>query len=320
MAQSESELQGASDYRPSDTVFPHEARHPLPQHSPFVTHMPFRDLTGRVQRETEFILPAAHIGGFADIYIGHFTEDDKSRTKVAIKVLRMTKEREVVERLSRSLVRETAVWQHLQHPNILKFLGLARDSGKFCCPALISPYCDNGTANDYLKSHPDVNTRLFLIRGITNGLNYLHGMQVVHGDLKPSNILIHDDGRPLLCDFGQSRVLFHRGFTTKQAGTTRYQAPELFMGENIDKAADVYSFSMTSYEIWTGRLPFSEIHLDVVIALNIIQNDTRPAKPDPASRETELIWTILQACWRRIPMDRVSIGEVMRNLDHIFFS
>ncbi len=67
-----------------------------------------------------------------------------------------------------------------------------------------------------------------------------------------SNILVHDDGHPLLCDFGRSKILTHRGFTTKPAGACRYQSPECLKGDSSDpeKAIDVYAFAPTSYEVW----------------------------------------------------------------------
>ncbi|KAF5356814.1 hypothetical protein D9756_006745 [Leucocoprinus leucothites] len=266
---------------------------------PNCSEMPgYRDLTGRIRRETGSMFPS-HAGGFADIYIGYL-EDDEINTK--------------------SLVRETTVWQQLNHPNILPFLGLVSDFGRSGCPSLISPYCENGTAPEYLRSHTDQDTRLSLIRGVANGLDYLHENKVVHGDLKPSNILIHDAGHPLLCDFGQSKILSSRGFTTKQTGATRYQAPELFLGETLGKPADVYSFSMTSYEIWTGKTPFSEILNDVVIALSIIQRDARPQMPEPPPPQVDRIWPIFEACWKKTPEDRISIGAVLERLDSAFDS
>lgn len=90
----------------------------------------------------------------------------------------------------------------------------------------------------------------------------------MHGDIKPvrrlflwwvtelitsqtiqSNILIHDDGYPLLCDFGRSKILTQRGFTTKPAGACRYQAPELLQGTGPNKSTDIYAFALSSYEV-----------------------------------------------------------------------
>jgi hypothetical protein len=63
------------------------------------------------------------------------------------------------------LNREAAVWQKLKHQNVLEFLGLASDLGRFPeCPAFIAPYCDQGTVKDYLKSHPGMEIRIAMVR------------------------------------------------------------------------------------------------------------------------------------------------------------
>jgi hypothetical protein len=63
----------------------------------------------------------------------------------------------------KSLIRETAVWHYLRHKNVLEFLGLAPDLGRYGCPALISPYCERGTAKNYFEFHSDVDTKLFVV-------------------------------------------------------------------------------------------------------------------------------------------------------------
>ena len=81
-------------------------------------------------------------------------------------------------------------------------------------------------------------------------VEYLHGLQLIHGDIKAANVLISDDGHALLTDFGLSKLSScatssaARGF-----GTTRYQSPELWEGGPKTMESDVYAFSMLIVEV-----------------------------------------------------------------------
>ncbi|KAJ7195655.1 kinase-like domain-containing protein, partial [Mycena pura] len=80
------------------------------------------------------------------------------------------------------LYTEARIWQQLQHPNILPFLGISLDLG--LSPALISPLCESGPVMKYLHANKkDLQERIQLVIGISNGLEYLHSQGVIHGNL-----------------------------------------------------------------------------------------------------------------------------------------
>lgn len=64
-----------------------------------------------------------------------------------------------------------------------------------------------------------------------------------------SNILVHDNGRPLICDFGRSKILDMHGFTTRPLGAARYQSPEIHNGDTTTKASDIFAFGVTGFEV-----------------------------------------------------------------------
>jgi len=286
----------------------------LPQE---ISQVPYNELRGLIKLEDSNAFFKARGGGYSDVLIGYLTEDTGKETKVAVKVLRVVPDKENIDKIKKYLIRETVVWQRLQHPNILKFLGLDSGLGKYDCPALISPYCDNETVDDYLKKHPNLCNRLIMIKGVSEGLTFLHAKDVIHGDLKPPNILVNDDGHPLLCDFGCSRILTQRGFTTKPAGTCRYQAPELFKDDNsvikVNEATDVYAFAVTSYQIWTGLLPFGEIKTDYFVISNVL-GGVRPRYPNPAPPGSDALWNLFKDCWGGEPNERLSMEVVVQRL------
>ncbi|KAF9442294.1 kinase-like protein [Macrolepiota fuliginosa MF-IS2] len=269
-----------------------------------VHDIPHQNLDDRIQRDTA-LLHANHSGGHSDIFIGRLENDDETTTKVAIKVLRVDNKPELIEKITQRLRRETVVWVDLDHLNILKFFGLTFDYNRFGCPALISPYCDEGTIDDHLKKTPiNINTRLSII---SNQLRLCIG-----------NILMHE-GRPLLCDFGRSKILTWRGFTTKPVATIRYQAPEIFddKPENVRKPIDVYAFAMTSYRIWTDVEPFADLS-DVSVIIAVTTTGARPQYPTlNVLPGTDLVWGLFEDCWRTEAAERLTVNAVVERLAEI---
>ncbi|KAF5359887.1 hypothetical protein D9756_002940 [Leucocoprinus leucothites] len=276
----------------------------------------YLDLAGKINHSKE-IFPK-HTGGYCDVYTGHLVADPSY--KVAIKVFRGTDKPGDIKTIERWLNREAVVWHKLKHENVLSFLGLAPDLGRFeACPALISPYCTNGTVGDYVQnSNPPIETRLSLAR-VARGMEYLHEQDVIHGDLKPSNVLMSDENKPLVCDFGRSSILYTRGFTTKFAGSTRYQAPELFPPENNvtitpNKCSDICAFGLTAFEVWTGKPPFSEIIYDHSVMMHITGGNTLQL-PSPPPGMADRLWPILSPCFSITPENRPTIQELVQSLE-----
>ncbi|KAF9445862.1 kinase-like protein [Macrolepiota fuliginosa MF-IS2] len=296
------------------------------------------DLTGRVRLEENGTSTRPVFGGYSvDVYAGYFTEDNKTRTKVAIKVLHIDKNQETIERAKTVLYRETAVWQTLNHPNVLRFLGLAPDLGMFGCPALISAFCGSGTVEQYLErsmGHTYID-RLSIIRGVAEGLKYLHERDIVHDDIRPTNVLMHDDGRPLLC-FGCVTILEMIWIDKRPINHVRvagYRAPERLMGHSPHKASDVYAFAFTSYQIWTGKRPVrgylmetrlrqrpygtDHSNTEASILDEAVLGSARPEYPHPVPIGTDSIWKILELCWAHDPCRRLDAASVVQNLDDI---
>ncbi|KAF8331383.1 kinase-like domain-containing protein [Cantharellus anzutake] len=143
------------------------------------------------------------------------------------------------------------VWSKLDHPHILKFLGFAVEGdGCDVKGVLVSPWCPNGSVLEYLEKNPHAE-RIDLARDIAKGLDYLHHLTpaVIHGDLKPANVLVSDNHNAILCDFGLSR--FSSELSTGQTSSTaaftiRFTPPEVILDEERKSTeSDVYSFACT---------------------------------------------------------------------------
>jgi len=289
---------------------------------------PCKDLTNQVVK-TECHYFAG--GGFSEIYKGDWRDSlTGNHRPVAIKIFRgVDTNRHFLENTIRRLNRETRVWHSLCHENVLPFLGLCRDLGP--SPAMISPLCHNGDVSQYLLSNPRADRQAIII-GVAHGLEYFHSRNVIHGDLKGHNVMIDDNGIPLLADFGQSEFVDHRGFTDTVAGSARYLAPEL-VGYQPDaddsddaseedvkhppyltKETDVFAFSMVALEILTGKLPYFYLRLETTVIASVydgVRPDRQRCLP---TTFTDPMWAILVDCWFQDPHQRPDMALVTQRL------
>ncbi|KAF7983539.1 hypothetical protein HWV62_21104 [Athelia sp. TMB] len=145
--------------------------------------------------------------------------------------------------------REVATWRYLDHPNVTKFLGIAQMEPNRP-PGLVSRYMYRNKFLDYIGRYPELKREKAI--EIALGLQYLHTRKppVIHGDIKPENVLISDSGPAQLNDFGTSRVFDVQGFTTKVMRNMRYTAPELILLEDAEEnprpttQSDIFSLAM----------------------------------------------------------------------------
>ncbi|KAG9023548.1 hypothetical protein FS837_005721 [Tulasnella sp. UAMH 9824] len=276
-----------------------------------------RDLTGSVQK----LRPAAVArGGFSDIYLGALAP---SGELVAIKVLRIAgvDEERLQRKLQRRIERELATWQRLNHPNILPLYGTCDEEMWLSeAPVLVSPWMSNKSVDQYITNNPTIR-RLPLVRGVAAGLEYMHSMRIVHGDLKGPNVLIDGAGQPKISDFGLSRARRETtgshpapDQTSSWAGSIRWMAPELHEQEipMVTLYSDVYAFASTALQIFSGAPPYVHIRQEFQVVFAIINN---VLPPRPLSTElTDDIWTMLLLCWAYTPNTRCRMAEVVRAL------
>ncbi|KAH8106627.1 kinase-like domain-containing protein [Phellopilus nigrolimitatus] len=294
-----------------------------------------RSIVRRSAEKHGFIPPRAYIqdvslsdnhavsgGGFADVYKGSLA----SGSVVAMKVLRFfgTSEHLGWKRCFQSMCSEAMLWKTFDHENIIPLLGLAYiGSGPTQKVAMVSPWMQNGDLGHFLLENPRTD-RTRMLCGVIKGIEYLHGLSppVVHGDLRCANILIDDDGDPLLSDFGLSRIEAVFSATTGSThggGSLRWQAPELLYpskyGGNGRQTtqSDIYAFGMTCVEVFTDAVPFQGIHDAAVITT--VLNDGRPDQPpfDASGRGLiARVWELVTECWHPVGSERPSAVVICR--------
>ncbi|KAF7355813.1 Serine/threonine-protein kinase STY8 [Mycena venus] len=261
-------------------------------------------------------------GGFSDIYHGIYTNPGGERIEVALKVLRFFDDKSDQERnvLHDKFSKEALVWYYLKHKNIVPILGV--DFATFPSPsrAMVSPWMPLGSVLKYMGEHsPSSPYALELLCDVIEGLNYLHSMNIVHGDLCGRNILINNDRRACLTDFGLTRLVETETTiaASTRGGSPRFMAPELLLLPSD-------SFGCVCCEIWSeGDKPFCRIPTDAGVVF-IFPNSTDRAFPYPCKPEDKAgnsmpdgLWELVQWWWKSEPSERPDTGTIFHLLSEM---
>ncbi|CUA76983.1 Serine/threonine-protein kinase mos [Rhizoctonia solani] len=257
-------------------------------------------------------------GGLGDVFFGYLID----KTPLAIKTIRPYHEPGQSARMyHKRAAREIYTWSKCKHPNVLPLMGLAVFHD---CLAMISRWEENGSLLQYLSRNPSAD-RCSMSTSICAGLAYLHGNDIVHGDLKGANILISQDGTPMLMDFGNASLLDATlQFTQTNTGPSyslRWTAPEILTGTSPHSAAgDIYSLGMTILEAFTAQIPYAGRH-DHSLIVHVVLEKKMPDRPQnviPAnSADGNKLWAILTRCWAYDPSDRPAAEAIWNEMKEI---
>ncbi|KAG8973516.1 hypothetical protein FRC05_008687 [Tulasnella sp. 425] len=214
-----------------------------------------------------------------------------------------------------ALLQEVIPWYGLNHRNITPFIGYTFDNGY---AALISEWQDHGHIFEYLSKHPRAN-RLEMIAQTAEGLAYLHDRNpsLIHGDIKPENILVSKDGVVKVTDFGLSTILQSQSTaylrtTHSFRGTVHYADPKLLDDHPTTKSTDLWALAWLIFGILTLQRPYNGIQPESRVILRIMNYDVPSQSKYPDLPHGDLIWPVLQASWSRSTKERWSAGFIAR--------
>lgn len=185
--------------------------------------------------------------------------DTRAERVVALKVL--TPLFATDPKFLRRFINEGQNVKRLNHPNIVQVYDANEADGRqFIAMELV----EGGSLSELIKNRNSllpVDDALRIIEQIAAALDYAHGLGILHRDIKLSNILLTQDGRALLSDFGSAKHMYGEHTIVTQSGfsvgTPTFMSPEQAKGDpSIDRRTDVYSLGVAAYAVLVGRLPF----------------------------------------------------------------
>jgi hypothetical protein len=249
-------------------------------------------------------------GGMSTVYLARDGTLDRA---VAVKVMHreMSEQEDQLQRFRQ----EARAVAKLSHPNVVSVIDAGEDGGH---PYIVFEYVKGETLKQRIKREGalDVQDAIAYAIEVARGLGVAHARNMVHRDIKPQNVLIDEDGRAKLTDFGISRQLEQDGVTAtgRVLGTTDYVAPEQAMGKPVDPRSDVYSLGVVLYEMLVGQVPFSA-DSQVGVAMKHVNEEV----PDVQRRRPEVsaaVALVVERATAKDPAERYQrVGEMVDDLE-----
>jgi serine/threonine protein kinase len=249
---------------------------------------------------------------------------------VAIKMMRLPERDEERRRaLEEQFNSEVAFLSRLRHPNVVQFVAACKRPPVYC---IITEYMSQGTLRMYLhKKDPyslSPETVLRLALDVARGMEYLHAQGVIHRDLKSHNLLLNDDMRVKVADFGTSCLEAHSSRAGAGAGggdegkgtnmgTYRWMAPEMVRDKPCTRKVDVYSFGVVLWELTTCLMPFQFQGMTPVQAAYAACE--KNARPPLSPTCPPALNSLIKMCWAANPARRPEFSyvvSVLENYEH----
>jgi serine/threonine-protein kinase len=265
------------------------------------------------------ILSALGAGGMGEVYRAR---DTKLKRDVALKVLPQAFAQDP-DRLAR-FQREAELLATLNHPNVAAIFSIEEAGGAHFTTMELVEGC---TLNERTPMGAVSTAQLFDIAiALADALSAAHRKHIIHRDLKPGNVMMADDGRVKVLDFGLARVVdpdpvrpedevTNLGLTQAGiiVGTVPYMSPEQIEAKPLDHRTDLFSFGVILYELATGERPFGGDSSPALMS-SILKDrprpiaERRPDIPDAVSR-------LIERCLEKQPRDRIQTAtEILAEL------
>jgi beta-lactam-binding protein with PASTA domain/predicted Ser/Thr protein kinase len=213
-------------------------------------------------------------GGMADVWLA---EDTHLQRRVALKVLhaRFTQDQEFVTRFQREAEHAAG----LQHPNIVAVFDRGQDNG---VNYIAMRYVEGPTLKEMIDRGLTPEQAAALIRQVLEGARFAHRNGIVHRDLKPQNVIMDEEGKAVVTDFGIARAgVSEITQAGSVLGTPHYLSPEQAQGFEVTPVSDLYSIGVILYEALCGRVPFEGESPVAVAMKQVSQAPQRPSSINP---------------------------------------
>ena len=235
------------------------------------------NLVGQVIHGRYLIEKLVARGGMATVYVA---EDNRLDRKVALKVIHPHLAND--QEFRSKFVREAKIAAKLSHPNLVNVFDQAEDGD---IVFLAMEYVPGITLRDALRDFGSLSPArvLEIFEPVLAGLAAAHQAGILHRDIKPENVLLSDDGKIKLSDFGLARPISAHTQTGAVIGTVAYLSPELVSKGIADARSDVYAAGIMLFELLTGRQPYQGEQ-----AVQIAMQHANSEVPPPSSIDPQI--------------------------------
>ncbi len=248
-------------------------------------------------------------GGMANVYLAYDTILER---EVAVKILRgdLASDEKFVKRFQR----EAKAASSLNHPNIVEMYDVGEDDGNYF---IVMEYVNGKTLKSLIKKRGalSLSETIDIMLQLTSGIACAHERFIIHRDIKPQNVLILEDGRVKITDFGIAVALNSTELTQTNSvmGSVHYLPPEQANGNVATVKSDIYSLGILMYELLTGKLPFKGDNA-VEIAIKQMKDPLPSIVAENASIPQSVENVVLRACAKN-PKNRYdSVSEMHEDL------
>ena len=248
-------------------------------------------------------------GGMANVYLAWDTILERD---VAVKILRGDLAGD--EKFIRRFQREANAASSLRHPNIVEMYDVGEDDGKYF---IVMEYVNGKTLKSLIKKRGALNLdeAIDIMLQLTSGIACAHDSYIIHRDIKPQNVMILEDGRVKITDFGIAMALNSNELTQTNSvmGSVHYLPPEQASGNGSTIKSDIYSLGILMFELLTGKVPFKGENA-VEIAIKHMK-DQIPSVCDINSLIPQSVENIILRACAKNPKNRYdSVAEMHEDL------
>ncbi len=204
-------------------------------------------------------------------------------------------------------IKEARVVGQISHPSIVALHDMGIDEATKT-PYLVMEHIEGQPLDRILEKGSVPYPRACAwIADVATALHVAHKKGIIHGDVKPANVLVTEDGKVKLTDFGMARVASHDGKDTPLLGTPAYWCPEQILGKPQDARSDIFSLGIVLYEMTTGKRPFDAESLQA-ICQKVMSSTPLPVSQINSSLPAGLN-ELIMSCLEKDPGRRRSSAE-----------
>ncbi|KAH9765182.1 mitogen-activated protein kinase kinase kinase 3 [Citrus sinensis] len=251
-------------------------------------------------------------GAFGRVYMGMNLDSGELLAVKQVLIAANSASKEKTQAHIRELEEEVKLLKNLTHPNIVRYLGTAREDDSL---NILLEFVPGGSISSLLGkfgSFPESVIRMYT-KQLLLGLEYLHKNGIMHRDIKGANILVDNKGCIKLADFGASKKVVELATINgakSMKGTPYWMAPEVILQTGHSFSADIWSVGCTVIEMATGKPPWSQQFQEVAALFHIGTTKSHPPIPEHLSMEAK---DFLLKCLQKEPYLRSTASELLQH-------